>query len=177
MKYETDSGELSEMSNTCEVAVNRSEDITPPGNITDLAVDIVNNMLEINFTCPGDDGFGADPVAKISIRYAAHQDNVAADNFHNDSMNREVRDDDLVSGSLALPHAGNTTVILKLNASAILDTTGRKYFFAVKTADDTFNWSGLSNIRNVTRNSESMATVNILHYTLFMLGFFISSTL
>merc|ERR1719500_465580 len=89
MKSESDSSQLSPLSNIANVTVDQVEDTTPPLPVTDLAVTVDNDDLTLSFTCPGDDGDSAAPVAKISIRYARNTDNINAANFHNDNMNYE----------------------------------------------------------------------------------------
>ena len=153
MKSVTANMETSELSNIAQVIVDTAGDNTHPGAITDLTVTVVNDDLIINFTCPGDDGIGADPVAKIAIKYAVNENNINSANFHNDNLNDEIETEDLISGSLDPPHpAGNSKVSYEVKYSSIFETPG-PYYFAVKTADDSYNWSPLSNIVSVTTNS------------------------
>ena len=152
MKSVTASLEYSQLSNIAEATVDTAGDNTPPRGITNLDVSLVNNELIVTFTCPGDDGVGNDTVSKISIRYAAYSNNINQANFHNDNLNDEVEQDDLISGFLQ-PPAGNTNMTIKIKPSSVFEFSG-PYFFAVKTVDDTFNWSELSNIANVTQSSD-----------------------
>merc|ERR1711892_1658802 len=158
LKSKTELSEWSAVSNIANVIVDPTGDTTPPLPITDLDVTNVNGDLTVSFTCPGDDGMG---VARMSIRYAANSNNLNAANFHNDNLNDEVETEDLMSGSsLTPPIIGNTLVTLKLNPSPI-SGNAEKIFFAVKTADDSFNWSEVSNIASVIAESDPGRVTNL----------------
>merc|ERR1711892_872957 len=148
----------SPLSNIANVTVETAGDTTPPLGVTDLDVSYVNGDLTVTFTCPGDDGMG---VARMSIRYAVNSNNLNAANFHNDNLNDEVETEDLMSGfDLTPPIIGNTLVTLKLNPSIISDDA-EQIFFAVKTADDSFNWSEVSNIASVITESDPGRVTNL----------------
>jgi len=153
MKSEDASFQWSDTSNIAFVTLDQAGDVTPPAAIQDLAVTYNNGQLTVTFTCPGDDGTGTAPVAKISLRYATFSNNLDIVNFHNDNLNGEVQAEDLMSGStLTPPVVGNSPVTITLNPLEIFDSA-QEYFFAIKTADDSINWSGVSNIVSVLTGS------------------------
>jgi len=171
MKSEIESSGWSPLSNIANVTVETAGDITPPLSVTDLDVSYVNGDLTVTFTCPGDDGIG---VARMSIRYAVNSNNLDAVNFHNDNLNYEVENEDLMQGSsLTPPMTGNTLVTLKLKPSDMFDDEDQ-IFFAVKTADASFNWSEVSNIASVSDNTNtgSRMPINLVSQLVMLIGLF-----
>merc|ERR1711915_193553 len=145
MKSQNTANELSDLSNIANIMVNQAGDITPPSKIENLSISLRGDELYINFTCPGDDGTAEEAVEKISIRYSTDQSHIMIDTFRNDNLNNE------------LEH--------KANASTIFSNDG-DYFFAIATADNTYNWSKVSNIFQVIykTSSGSLNFINTLMY-------------
>merc|ERR1711892_738849 len=171
MKSKTESSAWSALSNIANVTVDSTGDNVPPLGVTDLIATYVNEDLSLTFTCPGDGAMG---VARMSVRYALNSNNLNTANFHNDNLNDEVETEDLMAGSsLTPPINGNTLVTLKLKPSNILDDA-EQIFFAVKTVDDSFNWSEVSNIANIPKstNAGSKMTINQLTQMLVLIGSF-----
>merc|ERR1711915_333324 len=141
------------------------------GNLTNPAAQekifLYDDELFINFTCPGDDGAAEEAVEKISIRYSTDQSNIMDDTFHNDNLNNELEHD------LSSP-AGIAPLSVKANASIIFPDDG-EYFFAIATADTTYNWSKVSNIFQVTykTSSASLNSISTLMYLLPVARFFV----
>jgi len=167
MKSQNTANELSDLSNIANVTVNQAGDITPPSKIEDLSIFLHDDELFINFTCPGDDGAAEEAVEKISIRYSTDQSNIMDDTFHNDNLNNELEH------NLSSP-AGIAPLSVKANASIIFPDDG-EYFFAIATADNTYNWSKVSNIFQVTykTSSASLNSISTLMYLLPVARFFV----
>merc|ERR1711915_1003903 len=167
MKSQNTANELSDLSNIANITVNQAGDITPPSKIENLSISLRGDELFINFTCPGDDGAAEEAVEKISIRYSTDQSNIMDDTFHNDNLNNELEHD------LSSP-AGIAPLSMKANASIIFPDDG-EYFFAIATADTTYNWSKVSNIFQVTykTSSASLNSISTLMYLLPVARFFV----
>ena len=105
-------------------------DVTPPAAITDLHIQVVDNRrLTLAWTATGDNG--TDGMAtSYDIRMST--DPITADNF---SMATRV-------GSDLVPQAAGGIETFQVTGL----TPGTSYYFAINVADETPNWSGLSNI-------------------------------
>merc|ERR1719427_420940 len=103
----------SNLSNIASVVPDHAGDLIAPGAVQDLSVSYNNDgEWTITFTCPGSDRFGSDPVAKLSIKYATAKDKINEANFHDDNLNEELTNDDLLPNSSLTPPTGNTSVTL-----------------------------------------------------------------
>ena len=105
-------------------------DITPPAAVTDLAISGgTSNSVTLVWTAPGDDG-NAGTATTYDIRY--HTSGITEGNWNAATQ---------CNGEPSPQSAGNgeTFTVNGLNA-------GTHYWFALKTADEVPNWSGLSDV-------------------------------
>ncbi|MEJ2719692.1 MAG: fibronectin type III domain-containing protein [bacterium] len=128
LKTSDEAGNQSDLSN-CAAERTLYEDV-PPSDIADLeAVASDETSFELTWTAPGDDGMSG-TASQYDIRY----------------WTRPILDDAswaeaTPAGSTPSPKAPGETEVVTVTGL----TPGTGYFFAVKTADDVGNWSGLSN--------------------------------
>jgi hypothetical protein len=111
-----------------------SLDTTPPANITNLATSSpTSNSIRLTWTAPGDDG-NVGTASRYDIRYSTST--ITQANWPSATP---------VSGEPTPQVAGTSQsmTVTGLNSS----TT---YYFAMKTADEVPNWSGLSNVASGT---------------------------
>ncbi len=105
-------------------------DATPPAAITDLhIVDRTYNTITIRWTAPGDDSLSGVPT-EYDIRYALSPIEEA-------NWGAAIQCDDEPTPSWPGGHQTFTTTNLM---------TDTPYHFAMKTSDNVYNWSGLSNV-------------------------------
>ncbi|MBU1701351.1 MAG: fibronectin type III domain-containing protein, partial [Candidatus Eisenbacteria bacterium] len=105
-------------------------DVTPPAEVSDLAAsDPTDTSIQLDWTSPGDDGVTGTATA-YDIRYSTAT--ITAGNW---SQAIPVTGE---PGPQAAPSAQGMTV------DGL--EPGTEYFFAMKTADEVPNWSGLSNV-------------------------------
>jgi len=110
-------------------------DEIPPADIADLNISSCSEIsCTLIFTSPGDDE-DIGTASEYDVRYSS-SDIVNEDDFNNANQ---------LSGEPAPQAAGNSESIV-VNGLAS-DTT---YYFAIKTADEVPNWSGISNIDSAT---------------------------
>ena len=105
-------------------------DITPPAAVTDLRIDTGNDTaVTLKWTAPGDDG-NVGTATTYDIRY--HTSGITEGNWNAATQ---------CNGEPSPQSAGNgeTFTVNGLNA-------GTHYWFALKTADEVPNWSGLSDV-------------------------------
>jgi len=108
-------------------------DTTPPSAITDLAIsNPTPDSITLTWTAPGDDG-DVGTASEYDIRYSTEIIN--EENW--DSATQVV-------GEPAPGPAGTQEIFTVTGLST--DTT---YYFAMETADEVPNWSGLSNVTSV----------------------------
>ncbi len=108
-------------------------DTTPPASIADLATTgPVDSTVTLIWTAPGDNG-NTGTAYCYDIRYSTLELGTVPDSIW-------WADADTVSGEPTPSPAGSKDSCMVTDLS--LDTT---YYFAMKTADEVFNWSGLSN--------------------------------
>lgn len=115
------------------------EDI-PPANIANLnAVYATTNSVTLAWTAPGDDGNNG-TAAEYDVRYATIP---ISDQNWNSAVRATGEPDPGSAGS------SESFTVTGLNS-------GTTYYFAVKTADEVPNWSGLSNVAiRATANEEN----------------------
>jgi len=121
------------------------DETTSPSNIADLIAGSPGlNSITLSWTAPGDDG-SSGTADQYDIRYSLVP--ITDANWNSATQ---------VSGEPSPQSAGSNEefVVTGLNQS----TT---YYFAIKTADEVPNWSGLSNIPSATTGTESTAPSNI----------------
>ncbi len=114
---------------------------TPPSTIATLIVNGTGeNSITLNWTAPGDDG-AVGTASQYDVRYATSP---ITDLNWNSATQASGEPSPQVAGS------SESFTVTGLNSS----TT---YYFAVKTADEVPNWSGLSNVVSGTTSAESNA--------------------
>jgi hypothetical protein len=129
LKTSDEVGNQSELSN-CASERTLYENV-PPSSITDLAaVAIDETSFELTWTASGDDG-AVGTASEYDIRYWARPI------VDESSWEEATR----MPGSPTPQPAGESE-----NVTVTGLTPGTSYFFAVKTADEVSNWSGLSNL-------------------------------
>ncbi len=105
-------------------------DMTPPAATTSLAAGAVTaTSVQLNWTSPGDDGITG-TAAQYDIRYSTSA--ITAANFELATT---------VTGAPTPAVAGTSQSV---TVSGLIPNT--PYYFAMKTADEVPNWSGLSNV-------------------------------
>lgn len=113
-------------------------DVTPPDAVTDLAVaDIDENSATLTWTAPGDDG-DTGTASTYSVRYSRDAITDATWSQAIEVMNAPSPGEAGTTESFAVTGLQELTI----------------YHFAVKTADEVPNWSGLSNVVTDTTMGE-----------------------
>ncbi len=127
----------SSLSNVATGTTSAPPDTTPPAAVTNLSCsNITATSVQLNWTAPGDDG-NTGTATTYDIRYST-----SVINSGNWASATQVSGEPtpLVAGT------NQNMVISGLTA----DTT---YYFAIETADEVPNWSGLSNVPSATRST------------------------
>jgi hypothetical protein len=105
-------------------------DTTPPATVTDLSVsEVTTDSVTLTWTAPGDDG-NIGTASEYDIRYSTSSITEANWNLASQVLGEPKPS---VAGSM------ETFVVTGLSP-------GTTYYFALKTADEVPNWSGLSNV-------------------------------
>lgn len=105
-------------------------DVTPPSAVMNLvAGSATETTVVLGWTAPGDDG-ATGTAARYDLRYSTSE--ITATNFTNATQ---------VNGEPTPGAVGQTE---SYTVTAL--TPGTPYWFAIKTADEVPNWSGLSNV-------------------------------
>lgn len=126
-----------------------TNETTPPANIVNLnAASSTSSTVSLSWTAPGDDG-NTGTASQYDVRYSTST--ITAGNFASASQ---------ATGepAPAAPGTGQSFIVTGLNSS----TT---YFFAIKTADEVPNWSGISNIASRTTTAEATPPASITTLT------------
>jgi hypothetical protein len=127
---------------TSFTTVSSSGDTTPPAAVTDLAAtEATSTTVTLTWTAPGDDG-NTGTASTYDIRYST-------ETITDANWGPAIQCSDEPAPAAA--DAEHTFTVTGLSP----DTT---YYFAVKTADEVPNWSGLSNI--ASRKTEAAAPAN-----------------
>ena len=118
-------------------------DSVPPGQVTDLRLDQATDLsLRLEFTSPGDDIDSSDLVAQYVVRYSSTAGNLTEDNFDNDQFNVMITEADLTDSNLDPVPGGETkTILLKTS----IFEPNKKYVLAMRSKDESDNWSLVSN--------------------------------
>jgi len=125
--------------------VNVVTDGTAPSNVSDLSVSSTTaNSVDLTWTAPGNDGTTG-KASQYDVRYSQTATDCSAFNFDSATKVNKVP---------SPQEAGKTETleILGLNP-------GTNYCFAIKTADEAPNWSGLSNVADGTTDSGAIVNV------------------
>ncbi len=124
----------SDLSNVAQATTASAADAIPPATTMDLeTADVTATSVRLTWTAPGDDG-NAGTAGEYDIRYSTSE--ITEGNFSAATV---------VNGVPA-PAAAGTAQSVTLNGL----TPDTPYFFAMKTADEVPNWSGLSNVAQAT---------------------------
>ncbi|KCZ72292.1 nitrous oxidase accessory protein [Candidatus Methanoperedens nitroreducens] len=116
-----------------------SQDTVPPSAITNLAAgDPTIDSITLTWTAPGDDG-NIGTASQYDIRYSTSVINES--NWNSATQ---------VTGEITPAPAG-TTQTIKITGL----NSGTTYYFAIRTADDVPNWSGLSNVPDAATVSDT----------------------
>ena len=139
IKASDDAGNWSGLSNV--VAKATLPETTPPANIANLAAtSSTQNQVTLTWTAPGDDGTTG-TAASYDIRYST----ATITDANWDVATQVTGEPTPLAGGNSQSHT-----VSGLSAS----TT---YYFAIKTADECLNWSGLSNIASRATTGETIA--------------------
>jgi len=122
--------------------VDMSVDRTPPGQVTDLRATNLPEILQLQFTAPGNDLDSSDAAAKYIVKYSSTAGNLTADNFDKDEFNTVIVDGDLVDSDMR-PEDGGADKTMKIK-NAIFQRD-EKYVIAMKAVDEAGNASPVSN--------------------------------
>ncbi|HUW82308.1 MAG TPA: Calx-beta domain-containing protein, partial [Phycisphaerae bacterium] len=142
LKLEADDSELTG-SDTVTISV-LTPDVTPPGDITDLSgqASLQSYAVDLTWTAPGDDG-SSGTASTYDVRYSTSP--IDAGSFDTATQ---------ATGEPAPQAAGLAESFTVTGLAA-----GQNYYFAVKTADEVPNWSGLSNVANADASNLGEVTV------------------
>lgn len=135
LKSVDDAGNASPRSNCAKGTTLMPVDNTPPASVTDLAVVAFSSVdVQLRWTAPGDDGTTG-TACQYDVRY---------------STAPIVTDSDFASAMQAPnpPLPSPPGEIDQMLVSGL--TPGLTYWFALRSADDLWNWSGLSNVVSAT---------------------------
>ncbi len=112
-------------------------DIMPPSNISNLnATSVTSTSITLTWTSPGDDGIEG-RASYYDIRYS--------ENMIDETNWSQAT----VAPGLPFPAEPNTTENFVLAGLS----PATDYYFGIKTADDAFNWSGISNVKQASTSS------------------------
>ncbi len=121
----------------------RAGDDTPPGAITDLQVIAANNtFVTLSWPAPGDDN-QTGVASYYDVRYATFP--ITADNFAS------------ATPAINEPAPDTTGSIEAFTVDGL--TANTVYYFAVKTGDELFNWSPISNIATAVTDAVFRGTI------------------
>lgn len=114
------------------------QDSIPPAAVDDLAVvSVFGTSISLQWTAPGDDG-STGVAARYSIRHAT------------EFLTEENWETAVAFSDPPVPDTAGT--VQSAGVSGLLDRT--KYYFAMKTVDEAWNGSGLSNVVSATTRAE-----------------------
>jgi len=131
-------------SNTLAVTTDSVADTIAPGSITDLAASSpTSSSIDLTWTAPGDDG-STGTATTYDIRYST------ADITNETDWGNATE----VSGEPTPLAASNSQSHTVTGLSASIT-----YYFAIKTADEVPNWSGLSNVPSLATSASADTTV------------------
>jgi hypothetical protein len=140
LKTADEAANSSPLSNVASFATPPDE--ISPGAVTDLAVAVATTTrVRVTWTAPGDDS-GEGQASEYDLRYALT------------AITEETWDEAIRAEGVPPPHQAGTVesfIVTRLEPEA-------EYFFALRAADETPNWSELSNIASVS-------TVSLLRLT------------
>lgn len=127
------------------VNVNQTEDIIPPSPIMDLiASNPTTNSITLSWTAPGDDG-NIGTASEYDIRYSTAE--ITEANFGSATE---------CTGEPSPQVSGSSEAFTVTGLSS--NTT---YYFAIKTADEVYNWSNISNNPSETTTTSSGTVTDI----------------
>ena len=123
--------------------VDLNEDSVPPGQVMDLVLEeITDQTVRLQFTAPGDDIDSRDLAAEYVFKYSSTVGNLTGDNFDSEEFNERITEEDLIDSSLDPVTGGEIkTIFLK---SSIFEAN-KKYVLAMRSRDESDNWSSVSN--------------------------------
>ncbi len=121
------------------VSTTTGTETTPPATVADLhQLGATETSITIGWTAPGDDST-AGTAAQYEIRYSTSP--ITALNFSSATLIANA------------PTPGTAGTLDSVTVGGL--TTGTTYYFALKTADEVPNWSGLSNVLSATTSSDT----------------------
>ncbi|MEJ2720717.1 MAG: hypothetical protein P8181_06195 [bacterium] len=116
------------LSNCCAEAT--LKETIPPSDIKNLRATAIDELsFELVWTAPGDD-YGTGTAARYDIRYSM----------------QPIEDQSDFDRAIPAPDPPTPKPAGEMERFVVTGLTGRNYFFAIKTADELDNWSGLSNM-------------------------------
>lgn len=127
------------------ISITTAVEQTAPANVTNLlAGSPTASSIQLTWTAPGDDG-ATGTASQYDVRYSTAP--ITAANFASASQ---------ASGEPSPKVAGSAETFTVSGLSAA--TT---YYFALKTADEVPNWSGLSNVVSGATSTETVPPANV----------------
>ncbi|UCC44746.1 MAG: fibronectin type III domain-containing protein, partial [Candidatus Zixiibacteriota bacterium] len=139
VKVSDEAGNWSALSNVVQRTTEQETD--PPSVVADLSPsNVTSTSLALNWTAPGDDA-DTGTASEYDLRYSTSVIN--ATNF------------DLATRLSGLPNPQPAGASESFTVTGLDPST--EYYFAIKTADEVPNWSGISNVVNVTTGAEQNA--------------------
>ena len=98
MRANDSAGNWSPVSKVVGLFYNSRGDITPPSVVTDLSLTYDVEMINLEFTAPGDDLDTATNASVFFIRYSTNSSDLMDENFNTSSSAVTITDDDLIGG-------------------------------------------------------------------------------
>jgi lysophospholipase L1-like esterase len=142
-------GNLSNNIDNFTISRGSSFDDTPPSTVTNLAIGTVTrSSVQLTWTAPGDDGLSGN-ASSYDLRYSTSP----------------ITDATFSSATKAVgvgkPSAPGTQELFEITGLA----PNSKYYFALKTADEAANVSGISNIATTTTLTDAIAPATVTDLT------------
>jgi chitodextrinase len=124
----------SETSNVATDTTEAAPDITPPAQVTDIAViAVTDSSATLTWSAPGDDGM-VGTASVYDLRYSLNE--MTEENWNTADV------------AQMLPAPGVAGAVETFTVERLASET--RCYFALKAADDASNWSAMSNVDNVT---------------------------
>jgi len=109
-------------------------DVTPPARINNLAVvSTSGSTVTLSWTAPGDDSL-SDQASYYDIRYSKSA--LTENNWNDASQATNIE-------KPGAPYSAESFVVMGLEGD-------KRYYFGIKTADEEYNWSDISNVVDAT---------------------------
>ena len=124
--------------------VDLNADNLPPGQVTDLKLTNLGDVVRVQFTAPGDDLDSSDAAAEYIVKFSSTAANLTGANFDRDEWNTRVVADMLHNSDLD-PIVGGSIKSFDICLACAPFSKNEKYVLAMKAVDEAGNPSRVSN--------------------------------